>query len=219
MEWLSTEFNDYNGLSISYEILSKPISESEEMEWIKKVEPSPEHPFIGMKFKIKGEEGNVIYNIKDITEKYMVIGWYNGVKRIENFEWLLKSYFDYVTEDEIEIIYDKPITESEDLEWIKNIEPTKMEPRRGDKVLVINKGREKDYLQWLGMFSNDYKNGNYGDTILGEVINTEVINADGNNDSFLLKEEMTGDEIFFPYYSNMASEGLDLYYEIVNIPY
>ena len=86
--------------------------------------------------------------------------------------------------------------ESDDFQWIRDIENYDYEPRHGDYIEVINLGSEKSFLTWLGDFEYDYIDGYYGPTIKGEVLI-------GKGNYFELIEENTNTEINFPAISIM----------------
>ena len=101
------------------------------------------------------------------------------------------------------------------LQWIMDEDPTEIIFQPGDRVTVHNVGFEKPYITWLGMYSDDYTNGNYGEKITGEVIGTyEAENTDVPSE-FLLVEDNTGDQIYFPYKKLMESNDLKLIYELL----
>lgn len=102
--------------------------------------------------------------------------------------------------------------ELDDLDWIKGVSSSAIEPKTGDRVVVMNIGVKRYYIDWLGMYASSYADGIYGDNITGEVI------RDQDRRLFMLKEENTGNEILFPHYSYMEDYyGLDLEYKILNI--
>jgi len=86
--------------------------------------------------------------------------------------------------------------ESDDLQWIRDVVDYDFQPRAGDYIEVINLGSEYDFLTWLGDYSDDYLEGNYGNTIKGVTFHI------GGN-SFGLVEEKTGDDINFPNIDSM----------------
>lgn len=107
--------------------------------------------------------------------------------------------------------------EIDDLKWIKDTEPSDFFIRLGDKLIVHNKGNKESFIEWLGMFDDDYLSGNYGENITGEII---YVDKDFPPTEFILKEKNTGDEIHFPINNTIKNisksepyTGLDLYYE------
>lgn len=98
------------------------------------------------------------------------------------------------------------------LEWIMDEEPTEIIFHPGDKVIVHNMGNESNFEAWLGMFSDDYKSGNYGENITGVVMDNNY-DEDEMITSFSLEEKNTGDQIFFPYKRRAGWEGLNIIYE------
>ncbi len=59
--------------------------------------------------------------------------------------------------------------ESDDFDWIRDIESYDFQPRDGDYIEVINLGSEKSFLTWLGDYSDYYIEGLFGPTIKGKV--------------------------------------------------
>lgn len=106
--------------------------------------------------------------------------------------------------------------EINDFQWITDIDPTEIIFRPGDRVTVHNVGDEKAYISWLGMYDDDYINGNYGEKITGEVITTQEDEDTNLPSEFLLVEDNTGDQIYFPYKTKMKDEGLKLIYELLD---
>ena len=102
------------------------------------------------------------------------------------------------------------------LQWIMDEDPTEIIFQPGDRVTVHNVGFEKPYITWLGMYSDDYTNGNYGEKITGEVITTQEDEDTNLPSEFLLVEDNTGDQIYFPYKTKMKDEGLKLIYELLD---
>jgi len=106
--------------------------------------------------------------------------------------------------------------EIDDLQWIRNIKSGDVFFRNGDRVMVHNTGKVNAYVEWLGMFGDDYLLGRYGKNITGEVVNS----VDDDDYGFQLSEDNNGNVIAFPSISgikNIAKSepytGLDLYYE------
>lgn len=108
------------------------------------------------------------------------------------------------------------LNESDDFQWIKDIEPSNYNPKVGDKIRVHNLGSEESFLNWLGMYVLNYKSGEYGPFIEGEV-------TEPNDDlDFCVREKNTGQEIFFPTYERISLmrlssdyKRLDLLYEFI----
>lgn len=105
--------------------------------------------------------------------------------------------------------------EIDDLQWIRDIKSDDVFFRNGDRVMVHNMGKVNAYVEWLGMFGDDYLLGRYGKNITGE-----VVDLDDDDHSFQLSEDNTGHVIAFPYISEIKRisqegdyMGLDLFYE------
>lgn len=103
--------------------------------------------------------------------------------------------------------------EIDDLQWIRDIESDDVFFKLGDRVTVYNRGEVNAYVEWLGMFGENYLSGDYGKNITGEVVHVD-------DDSFILFEDNTGHEIAFPSISEIKRisqegdyMGLDLFYE------
>jgi len=111
----------------------------------------------------------------------------------------------------------KEIWESNELDWIKDI-PETYTPKHGDYIEVINKGDLGDFRAWLGTHVNSYDEGVYGETIKGVV-------RDANNEisriekEFVLVEEDTYDEIYFPFYDYILELNKSPWYKNLNIEY
>ena len=96
----------------------------------------------------------------------------------------------------------QPINESNDLQWIKDVETLKFRPKVGDYIEVRNKGNIESYYSWLGQdFRMSYNDGLYGDNIQGKVIPETQKAMRGKG--FNIIEDNTGDVIFFPYHEYM----------------
>lgn len=102
------------------------------------------------------------------------------------------------------------------LQWIMDEDPTEIVFQPGDRVTVHNVGDEKPYILWLGMYDSDYINGNYGEKITGEVIATYESGDTDIPSEFLLVEDNTGDQIYFPYKTKMEENNLKLIYELLD---
>ena len=90
--------------------------------------------------------------------------------------------------------------ESDDFDWIRDIEDYDFQPRYGDYIEVINLGSEKSFLTWLGDYSDFYIEGLFGPTIKGKVF------FPGGN-TFQLREMNTNKTINFPTISSMDTFG------------
>ena len=101
------------------------------------------------------------------------------------------------------------------LQWIMDEDPKEFIFRPGDRVTVHNVGDEEPYILWLGMYGDDYTDGNYGEKIIGEVIGTYEPEDTDIPSEFLLVEDNTGDQIYFPYKNLMESNDLKLVYELL----
>lgn len=140
------------------------------------------------------------------------------LKRIGEGSWVLVSPEGYLLDPQYNRTYNKKIIKEEinSLQWIMDEDPTEMIFQSGDRVTVHNVGNEENYIEWLGMYGDDYINGNYGEKITGEV---------GGDDGwdepteFYLIEDNTGDHIYFPYKFKMGDNNLKLFYELLNTKY
>jgi hypothetical protein len=113
------------------------------------------------------------------------------------------------------------ITESDDLEWIKNtgVRGGPADLVMGERIRVHNMGSEEGYETWLGIHVDDYKEGLYGEYITGTI----VYYHEKDNPrlfSFEIKEENTGNTIYFPGHERIKNHrtqdmypGLELFYE------
>jgi len=109
----------------------------------------------------------------------------------------------------------QPINESNDLQWIKDVETSKFRPEVGDYIEVRNKGSEEAYRNWLGSdLSEAYDDGIYGYNIQGEVI-PEIQKA-MRGKGFNIIEHNTDDVIFFPYHEYML-EYADIHVEFKDL--
>ena len=83
----------------------------------------------------------------------------------------------------------KEIWEQDGLDWIRDVEDYDYEPKHNDYIEVINIGSEKAFLDWLGIWKDDYLDGLFGTTIKGKVFISTGIS---------LEEENTDRNIAFP---------------------
>ena len=210
-----------------YENLKESEEERDPFDWIRDTEPpSPHVPEIGMEFKIKNDEetGGVIYTITDITDTHMIINWLDPSdgEYMENYKWPLKHYFGFVDKGEIEIVYGnlkKIIKESEeedDWAWARG--PIWVEKvSNGDRIRVHNKGKKDAYINWLGMYSDEYLAGEYGVDIEGVVSGVA-------DDEFALEvvsmKSGFGHSIYFPFKKHMEYlSSVDGEYNDFNLAY
>ena len=107
--------------------------------------------------------------------------------------------------------------ELEDLQWMSmGGEPARL--LRGERIRVYNIGSEKAYEDWLGHYLDEYKEGRFGNNITGEIVGFSF-HMQSNTDkmSFIIREDKTGEEIYFPGYERLEKEneksGLNLFYE------
>jgi len=106
--------------------------------------------------------------------------------------------------------------EIESLRWIMDINPDDGSMFRiGDTIKVHNEGDEEAFLEWLGMFSDDYEEGHYGPNIVGKI--TNIYRNDNNEPyEFGIREDGMGDEIFFPFKKGMERfPNLKIIYELI----
>jgi hypothetical protein len=209
-----------------YENLNESEEEKDPFDWIRDTQPpSPHVPESGMKFKIKSDDwsSGVIYTITDITDTHMSINWIDPSdgEYTENFRWPLKHYFNFLDKGEIEIVYENLNESEDDFAWINDIEQTEIKFKKGDRVKIHNIGSEKAFIEWLGMYGENFKNGAYGKNIEGV-----VLTGDATNEFSLTNIEtydhytFSSDEVYFPYQEKMEKirgeyryEGLNLLYE------
>jgi len=131
-------------------------------------------------------------------------------------------YFINITLTSITYIYHKMrklikkiLKESDDLQWIRDVNNYNFQPREGDYIEVINLGSEESFLAWLGDYGDDYLEGHYGNTIKGVILDIGTSN-------FSLTEEKTEDEVNFPnidymslYKNSEEFKGLNLMYKLL----
>jgi hypothetical protein len=86
------------------------------------------------------------------------------------------------------------LNESDDLDWIRDVDISSYNPRDGEYIEAINVGDEEDYRRWLGDYFYSYDSYDYGETIKG------VVKYSDEGSVFNLVEENTNDEIVFPFY-------------------
>jgi hypothetical protein len=114
----------------------------------------------------------------------------------------------------------KESEEADDFAWVNDIE---IKFKTGDRVRIHNMGDEDAFINWLGSYARNYKNGVYGKNIEG------IVGVDKDSmhsmDSFRLiniksRYMENEDEIYFPYQEKMenlqskpAYKGLNLLYE------
>jgi hypothetical protein len=112
--------------------------------------------------------------------------------------------------------------EGDDFAWVNDIE-NEIKFKKGERVRIHNMGDEDAFINWLGMYARNYKNGVYGKNIEGTV----EVDKDSMHsmDSFKLINIKSsymdnGDEIYFPYQEKMEDlqskpiyKGLNLIYE------
>lgn len=188
--------------------------------------------FIGWSFvwdtDMENHTGMWGYNGKEwkITQLELGEVWFrdqnSGVDHVENVDrfltrigegsWVLVSPEGYLLDPQYNRTYNKNINESTGLEWIMDEDPTEIIFQPGDRVTVHNMGDESGFEEWLGMFSNNYKSGNYGENITGVVMDNNY-DEDEMITSFSLEEKNTGDRIYFPYKRKAGWEGLNIIYE------
>ena len=106
--------------------------------------------------------------------------------------------------------------EMDEWAWAKESVLFNMEDlKQGDKIRIHNVGDEEAFLKWLGLYSNNYKRGKYGENIEG------TIAFMGTNDA---QVDCKGDRIFFPKSHQIEKlstlysgkyRGLDIKYELI----
>ena len=96
------------------------------LQWIKDIEAGDLWtPYVGMKFIVTDGSDDVIYHILNINDKedWMEIKWRDNRSGEEDYVgWYTEDYYRMVEEDRIQIVHDN-LNESEDLQWIKDINP------------------------------------------------------------------------------------------------
>jgi hypothetical protein len=117
-------------------IIKKILRESDDLDWIRDVEPEdPYNPYIGMRWSVKGEKTEslnpIVYEIIDMTQEGMTLKW------VGNMGWEVKSapldlntYFKLAKDGKVKIV-NNIVKESDDLQWIKDIEPDHNKPQKG----------------------------------------------------------------------------------------
>jgi hypothetical protein len=121
------------------------------------------------------------------------------------------------------MVIDQPLTESEEDDWAWARGPIWTDKvNKGNRIRVHNKGEEDAFINWLGMYSDEYIAGDYGENIEGIVsgvaedeFKLEVVSTEGFEHS-----------IYFPYKKDMeyigtSNEdyyGLNLEYELIPEP-
>jgi len=91
------------------------------------------------------------------------------------------------------------LSEKNELDWIKNVDPKKYTPKMGEWIKVVNLGSSYDFCQWLDDFCYPYESGAYGKDIIGLV--TRVYNLHKLASLTLRvynRDENEFDEIDFP---------------------
>ena len=107
--------------------------------------------------------------------------------------------------------------ELEDLQWMSmGGEPARL--LRGERVRVYNIGPEKAYEEWLSSYLAMYKEGRFGNNITGEIVGFSFhMQSSVDKMSFIIREDKTGEEIYFPGYERLEKvkekSGLNLFYE------
>jgi hypothetical protein len=222
---LSLEFDFGEGDSDMFWVTDDMVTLYDPFDWIRDTEPfSPHVPESGMRFKINDvEAGDVVYTITNITDTHMSINWIdpsNG-EHTENFRWPLKHYFGFVDKGDIEIVYENLNESEDDFAWINDIEQTEIKFKKGDRVKIHNIGSEKAFIEWLGLYGENFKNGVYGKNIEGVVLTGDATNEFSlTNIKTYDHYTFSSDEVYFPYQEKMEKirggyryEGLNLLYE------
>jgi len=219
------------------------INESEDLKWIQDIEPDLRVKVSdlkeGLRVKINtnkedygvffrndlryymeqssGGEGTVRYwSTPDGTNTWVNVKWDNG--KFNTYP-LHEEYGIY----SLLMVIDQPLIESEEDDWAWARGPILVdEVNEGDRIRIHNKGEEEAFISWLGMYSDEYLAGNYGENIEGIVsgvaedeFKLEVVSTEGFEHS-----------IYFPYkkhmeYIGMSNEdyyGLGLEYELIPEP-
>ena len=181
----------------------------------------------GRQWLIINIKGNLVYYRDQETNGNNDISIGGFLNNLKSGSWTMISPEGILFDPVYNRTYNKNINESTGLEWMNDIVPENTDDFRvGDIIKVNNVSNEEAFLSWLGDFSNKYEEGYYGDNIIGEVI--EI-----TEDSFVLEEFKTKDEIYFPKYRKMEMlrqgshgsssfgdyNGLNMIYELLNITY
>lgn len=182
----------------------------------------------GRQWLIINIKGNLVYYRDQETNGNNDISIGGFLNNLKSGSWTMISPEGILFDPVYNRTYNKNINESTGLEWMDDIVPENTDDFRvGDIIKVNNVGNEEAFLNWLGDFRFNYLNGTYGEDIKGEV--TGVY----EDDSFTVKEENTGDAIYFPKYRKMERlrqgtddgssfgeyNGLNMIYELLNIKY
>ena len=159
------------------------------------------------------QKGTSPYLRIDLNNGWLYYGEYYSNLRSESKELRTIKYSE---------IKNYLMRESTGLEWINDIVPENTDNFKvGDIIRIINVSNEEAFLNWLGDFRFNYLNGTYGEDIKGKVSGVY-------EDSFTVREENTGDAIYFPNYRKMERlrqgigsdyEGLNMIYELLNMTY
>ena len=232
----------YNSIKYS-QLVNSTIKESKEeddFDWARDIEPDLKVKINdlreGLRVKINTNKEDYGVFFRNDLRYYMeqsgggegtVRYWStpDGTNTWVNVEWDNGKYNTYPLHEEYDIysllmVIDQPLTESEEDDWAWARGPIWVdEVNEGDRIKVYNKGTYRTFITWLGMYSDNYVAGNYGENIEGIVsrvgsdeFSLEVKNASGSEDS-----------IAFPYkkdmeYIGMSNEeyyGLDFSYEFI----
>jgi hypothetical protein len=201
--------------------LIKKILKESDVDWIKNINVDIDMEYLhGYYFRWLGDlylpNGENVeirvdrkFWIDDIAKNRVYYSWDERGERLSNS----LPWFNEGNNNEIG---PKDITESSyDLQWIRDIEVEGFSPREGDYIEIINTGDKEDFLNWVGMYADEYTDGTYGENIKGIV--THVA-----SNTFELTEENTGDTIYFPktFYDNeQLSIAADYDYTNLNITY
>jgi hypothetical protein len=169
-----------------------------------------------------GGEGTVRYwSTPDGNNTWVTVEWDNGLRDTYRNTYPLHEEYDIYS---LLMVIDQPLTESEEDDWDWARGPIWVdEVNKGNRIRVHNKGDEDAFINWLGMYSDDYIAGDFGENIEGIV-------SKADEDEFTLEVVLRGSgfehSIYFPYkkqmeYIRMSNEeygGLDLEYELIPEP-
>jgi hypothetical protein len=221
------------------------INESEDLKWIQDIEPDLKVKINdlreGLRVKINtnkedygvffrndlhyymeqsgGGEGTVRYwSTPDGNNTWVTVEWDNGLRDTYRNTYPLHEEYDIYS---LLMVIDQPLTESEEDDWAWARGPIWVdEVNKGNRIRVHNKGDEDAFINWLGMYSDDYIAGDFGENIEGIVSGVA-------DDEFWLDVVSRGSgfeqSIYFPYkkhmeYIGMSTEdynGLNLEYELI----
>jgi hypothetical protein len=118
--------------------------EIDDLDWIRSIKPYDIYnPQVGMRFTI-ADVNTRIYTIEEIGVDSYRVSYYDrdGLYRLV-LDWSKNNYEYFLNRGEIKLVMDKPINESDDLDWIRDIET--YYPIKSVKDLKVNQKYYIDY--------------------------------------------------------------------------